>query len=261
MSVLIVVRLENEDVMFKHPLEIRLKAMELCKKRSSVCEVAREMDINVSTIRHWIGIFHKGDFIVPPFGKKTPDFRELLKKFNSLKKELAKVQLQLKIFKKAKEYLLKEPSEKYLFIVKYKSVFSVSDMCKIFKINEAAYYKWLKKPIPKKIVYRKIMKNEVKRVFYEHKGRYGSRRIAFELQAMGFKISQVTVSNYMRMMELKVNDFKRYVVTTNSRHPFPIPENKLVQNFKVSRYNEVWVSDITYIRIYSKLKNFNFKII
>lgn len=35
--------------------------------------------------------------------------------------------------------------------------------------------------------------------------------------------------------------------TTNSSHKYLAAQNKLDQDFKASRYNEVWVSDITYI--------------
>jgi len=41
---------------------------------------------------------------------------------------------------------------------------------------------------------------------------------------------------------------KRYKVTTNSSHTYPIVENKLMRQFNVKERNRVWVSDITYVR-------------
>ncbi len=40
----------------------------------------------------------------------------------------------------------------------------------------------------------------------------------------------------------------KFRITTNSSHKYPIAPNILNQNFKVSKINQVWVSDITYIQ-------------
>jgi transposase InsO family protein len=40
---------------------------------------------------------------------------------------------------------------------------------------------------------------------------------------------------------------RKFKTTTDSNHNYPIAANILNQNFKVSRVNQVWVSDITYI--------------
>lgn len=40
---------------------------------------------------------------------------------------------------------------------------------------------------------------------------------------------------------------RNFKITTDSNHRYPVAKNILNQNFKVSRSNQVWVSDITYI--------------
>lgn len=50
-------------------------------------------------------------------------------------------------------------------------------------------------------------------------------------------------------MNLKVVGSKRYKITTNSSHRYSVAQNWLMQKFEVTRPNEVWVSDITYIKI------------
>jgi transposase InsO family protein len=40
---------------------------------------------------------------------------------------------------------------------------------------------------------------------------------------------------------------KKYKVTTDSSHKYPIVENVLNREFTVNEKNKVWVSDITYI--------------
>ncbi len=41
---------------------------------------------------------------------------------------------------------------------------------------------------------------------------------------------------------------KKFKVTTNSNHSYPVCRNLLNRNFNPSRLNQVWVSDITYIK-------------
>lgn len=40
---------------------------------------------------------------------------------------------------------------------------------------------------------------------------------------------------------------RKFKVTTDTQHNYPICRNLLDQNFVVDRLNQVWISDITYI--------------
>ncbi len=51
---------------------------------------------------------------------------------------------------------------------------------------------------------------------------------------------------------MKANDLfairkRNFKITTDSNHRYLVAPNILNQNFKVSRVDQVWVSDITYI--------------
>ena len=54
----------------------------------------------------------------------------------------------------------------------------------------------------------------------------------------------------MKKLELKVKSAKRYKVTTNSRHNYPVAPNLLNRQFDVKALNKVWTTDITYIWIF-----------
>ena len=238
--------------MLKHPLEIKLRAIELLNKEWSVRSVADELSIPERTVSTWKSLAYKDGFIEKPRiirGKKDKTYIKLFKEFNLLRKQLKEARVQLQILRKAKEYLSKSTIEKYVFIKKNKSSFTVSQMCKAFNIKGCNYYRWLIRPISKKEEYQRFMKSEVKRIFHEHKGRYGGARIAAEIKAAGYRMNPVTARLYMKGADLKVIGEKRYIITTNSKHFYPVAENKLIQHFKVSRYNEIWVSDITFVRM------------
>ena len=51
----------------------------------------------------------------------------------------------------------------------------------------------------------------------------------------------------MRTAELCAIQKRKFKVTTNSKHNWPVAPNLLDRNFNVDEPNKVWVTDITYI--------------
>lgn len=91
------------------------------------------------------------------------------------------------------------------------------------------------------------MKDKIRRIHKQSKARYGSPKITAILRQDGIRISERTVTRYMKEMGIRSNTAKKYKATTNSKHNLPVYPNLLDQDFKVSGRGEVWVSDITYI--------------
>lgn len=126
-------------------------------------------------------------------------------------------------------------------------------MCSILKISSRGYYKWKKRSISKKALKKNKLKQKIKTLYFEFKQRYGSPRITAELQALGYRISRVTVAKYMKELGLKSKLSKKFKVTTNSKHNYLIAENVLDRDFKATRSSQKWVSDITYIHTQLKI--------
>jgi len=121
-------------------------------------------------------------------------------------------------------------------------------MCSILKISSRGYYKWKKRSISKKALKKNKLKQKIKTLYFEFKQRYGNPRITAELQALGYRISRVTVAKYMKELGLKSKLSKKFKVTTNSKHNYLIVENVLDRDFKATQISQKWVSDITYIQ-------------
>lgn len=121
-------------------------------------------------------------------------------------------------------------------------------MCKVFKVSKSGYYKWLIRIPSKREIYNQVLTEEIKRIFYQSKKRYGSPRIAKELKMLGFKASKQLVRKLMKRSFLQSIVKRKFKVTTDSSHKYPVVENKLNREFTVCRENQTWVSDITYVR-------------
>jgi len=77
---------------------------------------------------------------------------------------------------------------------------------------------------------------------------YGYRRVTYQLRREGYKINHKRVARLMREQSLQCQVKRRWVKSTDSDHGYRIYPN-LIKELKITGRNQVWVADITYIRI------------
>ena len=128
------------------------------------------------------------------------------------------------------------------------SEYAVRALCSVLCVCFSSFYTWRRggsfRPGPVK----KESAEQVKKVFTEHRRRYGARRISKELQAQGLAIGRHQTTTLMRQQELKAIQPKSFVPkTTNSDHRLGRSANLLLDRPAPSRPGEVLVGDITYI--------------
>ena len=80
--------------------------------------------------------------------------------------------------------------------------------------------------------------------------RYGYRRLIKQLHREGRKVNSKRVRRLMRQLKLNRPPYKRKVRATNSQHPYGRYPN-LVQDLVVTRPDQVWVGDLTYVRLHN----------
>jgi putative transposase len=78
--------------------------------------------------------------------------------------------------------------------------------------------------------------------------RYGYRKVTAQLRREGLLVNHKKTQLIMRERGLGVKRRRRFVRTTDSDHPYPVYPN-LIQHQVVTGVNQVWVADLTYIRI------------
>jgi len=133
------------------------------------------------------------------------------------------------------------------FIKNHEKIFPIEKMCKVLKVSQSGYYRWKNNVITNRVQRVCVLKEKITAIYFESKQRYGSPRITIELNALGYKISRITVAKYMTQLGLRSKLSKKFKVTTDSKHSYLMVENILNRQFSVAETSKVWVSDITYI--------------
>jgi len=94
------------------------------------------------------------------------------------------------------------------------------------------------------------LRERIERIHEDFPG-YGYRRVSRELGRRGQKVNEKRVRRVMKKFGLRPLTWRRFVRTTDSRHGLQVYPN-LIKKRQVRAVNEVWVADITYIRIRSR---------
>jgi len=91
------------------------------------------------------------------------------------------------------------------------------------------------------------LRDRIEQIVVEH-ARYGYRRVTWQLKREGWEVNHKRVARIMREESLQCQVKRRWVKTTDSDHGYRVYPNRL-KGLEVVRPNQVWVADITYIRI------------
>ncbi len=126
--------------------------------------------------------------------------------------------------------------------------FPVDILCRVMKVGRSCYYEWRAGRAAKKK--REGDAKRVKKCFYDHRRRYGSRRIAVEIE-----MGREKVRGLMREQNLVAIQPKAFKPqTTDSRHGGLISPNLLKEPKNQPKApGEVVVGDITYLRLINGL--------
>jgi len=121
-------------------------------------------------------------------------------------------------------------------------------MCRALEVSRSGYYAFKKRPTSRCRIENETLLIEIRRVYWENNKNYGSPRIWNQLNNLeGIPCSENRVARVMRGAGVVAVQKRRFRVTTDSKHDYPVWPNVLNRNFVAQKPNRVWVSDITYI--------------
>lgn len=136
---------------------------------------------------------------------------------------------------------------KYGFVRDQATDYPVNMLCRLLSVQRSCYYKWRDRPgkviPPEELALRRRMKA----LFAASRGSLGSRTMTENLRLEGFEIGRDKTRRLMKKLQLKVKQKRKYKVTTDSKHNFPVAKNVLNREFSPSAPNQAWGTDITYL--------------
>jgi putative transposase len=126
----------------------------------------------------------------------------------------------------------------------------VSSLCRRYRVSAAGFYAWRRRGASAHAEQDRRLAQEIAVLFAAHHGRYGSPRLCHLLREAGWRVSRRRVARLMRAAGLRAKAVcgvrpKARLHRQYARHP-----NRLWTT-TVTRPNQVWVGDITYLRVVS----------
>ena len=121
-------------------------------------------------------------------------------------------------------------------------------MCQVAEVSRAGFYRHWEAVAPDEA--GMALRDAIQRAAVEHRF-YGYRRIQVVIEQAGFQVGVKSVRRLMREDNLLAVGRRKFVVTTDSDHPFRIYPN-LAEHLLLSAVNQLWVADLTYLRLWGE---------
>ncbi|MEK5495918.1 IS3 family transposase [Bacillus sp. FSL M8-0077] len=236
--------------------EFKMKAVKMYEEgNKSYQSLSEELGIKSSTqLKSWVRKFREGQSFEDQRGKHTKSENP----FNGRPKFMFKnVEEERDYLKAQVEYLKKRLSKstrrgwilknvRFEVVHELKSFFPLTWLVCIAKVSRSGYYKWRKN---QKIRMERQLKEQIlkEHIMAIHHSRpfYGYPRVTIALKKEGFRINHKRVYRLMKEMNIQsiIRKKRRYF----GRQASVVHPNRLNRKFKANQYNQLYVTDITYI--------------
>jgi transposase InsO family protein len=123
----------------------------------------------------------------------------------------------------------------------------VENACGVLNVSPSGYYAWSNRMPSERETDDVRLIDKIRGIYDASCGVYGVRRIHRKLHLDGELCSRNRVARLMCKCDIHARRKKKYRVTTDSKHSFPVADNLLAREFFSAGPNQVWASDITYI--------------
>ncbi|WP_153043024.1 IS3 family transposase [Neobacillus mesonae] len=246
-----------------YPVEFKMDVLNYINEMgASIDEAALAFNIPASTtVGNWKCLFEtQGIDALQPKTKGRSSMKKETNKAQpaegsekALRAEIERLRMENAYFKKVeclnsrKRKITEQDKAQVIYELRHE--FKVIDLVKVAGIARSTYYYWIKQ-MNRPDKYKEV-KELINHIFEEHQGRYGYRRITLELRNQGLQINHKTVRRLMNEMGLKcLVRMKKY--RSYRGQVGKIAPNILEREFKASKPNEKWVTDVTEFHLHGE---------
>ena len=125
----------------------------------------------------------------------------------------------------------------------------MSQLCAALGVTPSGYHAWAKAGPSARQQQERLLLVQIQSVHQQHQRRYGAPRIQPALAQQGQHHGTKRIARLLKQEGLRGLCAKRFVPgTTQSNHPEPIAPNLLAGRPMPTGPNQIWVSDLTYVR-------------
>lgn len=120
-------------------------------------------------------------------------------------------------------------------------------MCRVLGVARSGFYDWFTRPLSDRAIEDRRLLVLIRNSYAASGGVYGARRVFLDLREAGETCGRNRVARIMRINKIKA--LRGYKAPRRIKgRPSIIAPNRLQREFTVGTPDQVWVTDITYIR-------------
>ncbi|MFC6119748.1 IS3 family transposase [Phytobacter sp. SCO41] len=215
---------------------------QITERGYSVAEVSDRLGVSAHSLYKWLRA------IKPDNSEQhARDLLEAKSEILKLRAQLKRTEEERDILKKGRAVLCKGARLKYRFINEHRTVWGVMTMCRVLNIARAGFYAWLHNPVSARDKDNQRLLILIRDSYSLSGGVYGYRRVHGDLNEIGETCGKNRVGRIMQLNRIKaVRGYK--APRRIAGRPSIVAPNRVQRQFTVVRANQVWVTDITYIR-------------
>ncbi|WP_264973708.1 IS3 family transposase [Klebsiella variicola] len=215
---------------------------QITERGYSVAEVSDRLGVSAHSLYKWLRA------IKPDNSEQhARDLLEAKSEILKLRAQLKRTEEERDILKKGRAVLCKGARLKYRFINEHRSVWGVMTMYRVLCVARAGFYAWLHNLVSARDKDNQRLLTLIRDSYSLSGGVYGYRRVHGDLNEIGEICGKNRVGRIMQLNRIKaVRGYK--APRRIAGRPSVVAPNRVQRQFTVVRANQVWVTDITYIR-------------
>ena len=235
--------MSRKKTIYSTELKTKL-VLEILKGEKTLNEIASENNIIPKNLQNWKATFLANAELAMEPSKAIKEYKDENKKLHAKIDEYARVVGKITVERDWLQGKLKglDLSSKQALVETKPKTISLSRQTELLGISRSAFY-YTPVVNEKKIA----IKKQIEKIF-EEIPIYGEKKVHQQLLEDGFSVSLNTVSKYRKELGLRAVLAVRPISTTMADAQYPKYSYKL-KGLDINRANQVWSTDITYIKI------------